>query len=136
MLAYKCPSARRIVEVAGGSVVLDGIDIAGIGLRDLRGSLSFVAQDPVVFSGSVRKNLDPMGTCSNAAIGTALQQAGLQEWAAGLEVRLSCLRSCCLRCHHVYKTSSKPSYVLTCSGHRPGACRGGWILSWLRAARP
>ena len=77
------------MEVAGGSIVLDGIDIASIGLRDLRSNLSFVAQDPVVFSGSVRKNLDPTGTCSDAAIATVLQQAGLQEWAAGLEV------SCC-----------------------------------------
>lgn len=89
------------MEVAGGSIVLDGIDIAGIGLRDLRGSLSFVAQDPVVFSGSVRKNLDPMGTCSDAAIATALQQAGLQEWAAGLEVRLYCLPTASLlRCRY------------------------------------
>lgn len=76
----------RIIELSGGSIVLDGIDIASIGLRDLRSNLSFVAQDPVLFSGTVRSNLDPLATCSDATLGTALQQAGLEEWVSNLEV--------------------------------------------------
>lgn len=49
----------RIVEPAAGRVVIDGIDTATIGLRDLRSRLALVPQDPVVFSGTVRSNLDP-----------------------------------------------------------------------------
>ncbi|KDD75553.1 hypothetical protein H632_c620p0, partial [Helicosporidium sp. ATCC 50920] len=51
----------RIVEPCGGSVVIDGLDTAGLGLEDLRSRLALVPQDPVVFSGSVRSNLDPFG---------------------------------------------------------------------------
>jgi ATP-binding cassette, subfamily C (CFTR/MRP), member 1 len=76
----------RIVELHKGSITLDGIDISSIGLKDLRSSLSFVSQDPVVFSGSVRSNLDPEHRCSDEAVSTALRQAGLEDWVSSLEV--------------------------------------------------
>lgn len=112
----------RIVELTGGSITLDGIDIAAIGLQDLRSSLSFVAQDPVVFSGSVRKNLDPMVTCSDDAIATALRQAGLEEWVGGLEVccLVTCVSCACAR----WSTSGWPcgcSYGLETTILRSGA---------------
>jgi ABC-type multidrug transport system fused ATPase/permease subunit len=83
----------RIVELTGGTITLDGINIATIGLRDLRSSLSFVPQDPVVVSGTVRSNLDPERSCSDEAIATALRQAGLESWVAGLEVRCDDLQN-------------------------------------------
>ncbi|CAI5460318.1 unnamed protein product [Closterium sp. Yama58-4] len=49
----------RIVELSAGRIVIDGIDAASIGLWDLRSRLSLVAQDPVVFSGTIRWNLHP-----------------------------------------------------------------------------
>ncbi len=78
----------RLVEPASGRVVIDGIDVAGIGLRDLRSRLALVPQDPVIFSGSVRSNLDPFA--AHAAAGDAplwrgLQRAGLEGWARGLD---------------------------------------------------
>jgi len=47
----------RIVEAAGGSIVLDGVDIAKIGLHELRSRITIIPQDPVLFSGSLRMNL-------------------------------------------------------------------------------
>lgn len=47
----------RIVEPAGGTIVIDGIDIKILGLHDLRSRLTIIPQDPVLFSGTVRENL-------------------------------------------------------------------------------
>jgi ATP-binding cassette, subfamily C (CFTR/MRP), member 1 len=76
----------RIVEPTGGSIEMDHVDISKIGLRDLRSRLSLVPQDPVVFSGSLRGNLDPFNERSDADVQAALEQSGLSEWVQGLKV--------------------------------------------------
>ena len=50
----------RIVDPAAGQIVIDGIDILSIGLHDLRSRLSIIPQDPTMFEGTVRSNLDPL----------------------------------------------------------------------------
>lgn len=50
----------RIVEPAGGQVQIDGVNISSIGLHDLRSRLSIIPQDPTMFEGTVRSNLDPL----------------------------------------------------------------------------
>lgn len=50
----------RIVEPIGGEIVIDGINISSIGLHDLRSRLSIIPQDPTMFNGSVRSNMDPL----------------------------------------------------------------------------
>ena len=69
----------RIVEAEAGHVVVDGVSTADIGLFDLRSRLALVPQDPVIFSGSVRTNLDPFaGTAAgDADLWRALDAAGL-----------------------------------------------------------
>ena len=49
----------RILEAAEGNIMIDGVNIADVGLSDLRSRLTIIPQDPVLFSGTIRSNLDP-----------------------------------------------------------------------------
>lgn len=69
----------RITEFEKGSIEIDGIDISKIGLHDLRSKLSIIPQDPVLFQGTIRKNLDPFNEHSDNKLLDALQRAGLDE---------------------------------------------------------
>ncbi|RLN68926.1 hypothetical protein BBJ28_00023066 [Nothophytophthora sp. Chile5] len=83
----------RICEFDQGSVVIDGVNIQNVRLHDLRRSLAIIPQDPVLFSGPLRENLDPFGEYSDAEIWTVLKQVHLAEtvaaWGAGLAFVLS-----------------------------------------------
>ena len=50
----------RIVEPAAGQIIIDGINISLIGLHDLRSRLSIIPQEPTMFEGTIRSNLDPL----------------------------------------------------------------------------
>ncbi|XP_034367767.1 ATP-binding cassette sub-family C member 2 [Arvicanthis niloticus] len=78
----------RILESAGGQIIIDGIDIASIGLHDLRGRLTIIPQDPVLFSGNLRMNLDPFNKYSDEEIWKALELAHLKSFVAGLQLGL------------------------------------------------
>jgi len=75
----------RILERAGGRIVIDGVDIASIGLQDLRSRLSIIPQDPVLFSGSLRRNLDPFNHHTDEQLWNALEVAHLKNFVTGLE---------------------------------------------------
>eukprot|EP00928_Gymnodinium_smaydae_P039135 TRINITY_DN26803_c0_g3_i1.p1 TRINITY_DN26803_c0_g3~~TRINITY_DN26803_c0_g3_i1.p1 ORF type:complete len:1351 (-),score=174.93 TRINITY_DN26803_c0_g3_i1:204-4199(-) len=74
----------RIVDVQRGSICIDDVNIATVGLRRLRRSLTVLPQDPVLFSGSLRFNLDPLAECSDAIIWRALQRSHLARHAQAL----------------------------------------------------
>ena len=62
-----------------GSLTIDGVDVSKIGLHDLRSKISIIPQEPVLFSGSVRKNLDPFNDHDNLALYQALEEVQLKE---------------------------------------------------------
>ncbi|CAH6721669.1 oligomycin resistance ATP-dependent permease Yor1p [[Candida] jaroonii] len=69
----------RLSELDDGNIKIDGVDISNLGLKDLRSKLSIIPQDPVLFRGSIRKNLDPFNQQTDAKLWDALRRSGLIE---------------------------------------------------------
>ncbi|XVF50927.1 hypothetical protein PTKIN_Ptkin04bG0142900 [Pterospermum kingtungense] len=69
----------RLVEPAGGKIVVDGIDISTIGLHDLRSRFGIIPQDPTLFNGTVRYNLDPLSRHTDQDIWEVLDKCQLRE---------------------------------------------------------
>ena len=95
----------RIIESAGGSIIVDGVNISDYGLDDLRSRLTIIPQvnhsgpswkgdhqlwglclqDPVLFSGSLRLNLDPFERYEDQELWKALESAHLKDFVSGLQ---------------------------------------------------
>uniref|UniRef100_A0AAR2LTI2 ATP-binding cassette, sub-family C (CFTR/MRP), member 5 n=1 Tax=Pygocentrus nattereri TaxID=42514 RepID=A0AAR2LTI2_PYGNA len=78
----------RLVEPCGGTLKIDGVNICDIGLADLRSKLSIIPQEPVLFSGTVRSNLDPFNQYSEEQIWDALEKTHMKECVSQLPLKL------------------------------------------------
>jgi len=74
----------RIIEPAGGQIIIDDQDITTLGLHALRSRLTIIPQDPVLFSGTLRINLDPFNTHTDDDVWRALEHAHLRAFVKGL----------------------------------------------------
>eukprot|EP00927_Polykrikos_kofoidii_P072699 TRINITY_DN68797_c0_g1_i1.p1 TRINITY_DN68797_c0_g1~~TRINITY_DN68797_c0_g1_i1.p1 ORF type:complete len:1140 (+),score=163.24 TRINITY_DN68797_c0_g1_i1:304-3420(+) len=75
----------RMVEAETGRISIDGVDISQVPLRRLRGkAVSIIPQDPFLFSGTLRDNLDPFHNYSDEDLWSALQRVYLDDAAHGM----------------------------------------------------
>eukprot|EP00106_Octopus_bimaculoides_P000581 XP_014768023.1 PREDICTED: multidrug resistance-associated protein 1-like [Octopus bimaculoides] len=81
-------SLFRLIEGAGGTIVIDNEPIDKLGLHDLRSRITILPQEPVLFSGSIRMNLDPINKYTDDQIWQALHVAHLKPFVLGLPSQL------------------------------------------------
>ncbi|XP_040891867.1 multidrug resistance-associated protein 1 isoform X3 [Toxotes jaculatrix] len=79
----------RILEAAKGKIFIDGVNIEDIGLHDLRSRITIIPQDPVLFSGSLRMNLDPFDTYTDEEVWSSLELAHLKNFVSNLPDKLN-----------------------------------------------
>ena len=81
-------SILRLPE-AEGMITIDGVSLSDLNVQESRKSISILSQDPVVFSGTIRKNLDPLGEHSDADLWDVLEAAQLKPLVESLQGKLS-----------------------------------------------
>ncbi|GJZ62371.1 ABC transporter C family member 14-like protein [Tanacetum coccineum] len=72
----------RLVEPSGGSIIIDGINISTLGLHDIRSRFGIIPQEPILFEGTVRSNIDPIGQHSDEEIWRSLERCQLSDVVA------------------------------------------------------
>lgn len=79
----------RLVDLSSGSIHIDGVDITSVELQDLRSKISIIPQEPILFSGTLRNNLDPFNQYSDAVLWAALAEVELKQVVVELPAGLS-----------------------------------------------
>ena len=105
----------RLVEIESGSIEIDGVDISKIPLQTLRERIEVVQQEPVLFSGTIRENLDHKSEYSDDQIWNILEMIGMKQYVSGLPDRLS----------HIISSEGKNLSM----GQRQLVCLGRAILA-------
>ncbi|KAJ5573877.1 Metal resistance protein YCF1 [Penicillium hispanicum] len=78
----------RIIEATNGNISIDGLDVSTIGLFDLRGRLAIIPQDPAMFEGTLRDNLDPRHVHDDTELWSVLDHAKLKGHVSSMEGQL------------------------------------------------
>lgn len=78
----------RLIEATDGNIVIDGINISEIGLHQLRSRITIIPQDPILFSGTIRSNLDPFTTYSDDELWRSLELSHLKSFVKSLDLGL------------------------------------------------
>lgn len=79
----------RFIEPTEGKILLDGVNVADVDLEKLRRSLAIVPQDPSLFMGTLRSNLDRYHEFTDEEVWAALEKAGMKEFVQGIPLQLS-----------------------------------------------
>ena len=74
-----CLALFRIVEAEAGQILIDGEDISEMGLLQLRSKITIIPQEPVLFKGTLRYNLDPLGDSTEEETFKVVRKARLEE---------------------------------------------------------
>jgi ABC-type multidrug transport system fused ATPase/permease subunit len=75
----------RLLELESGHILLGGVDVSTVGVGLLRRLVTIVPQDPILFSGELRKNLDPLNARTDDKIWSALTRCSLDSFVGGLD---------------------------------------------------
>ncbi|KAL2868225.1 ATP-binding cassette glutathione S-conjugate transporter YCF1 [Aspergillus lucknowensis] len=78
----------RIIEPVNGGISIDKLDVSKIGLFDLRGRLAIIPQDPAMFEGTVRDNLDPRHVHDDTELWSVLEHARLKDHVSQMDGQL------------------------------------------------
>ena len=78
----------RLVELTSGDIIIDDVNIGAIGLHSLRRQIAMVPQDPVLFSGTIRSNLDRYAQFDEAKLWLVLERVGLKATIEGMDKKL------------------------------------------------
>ncbi|XP_055879588.1 ATP-binding cassette sub-family C member 10-like [Biomphalaria glabrata] len=82
----------RLVEICEGSITVDGVNVKYLDLNDIRSKMAIIPQDPFLFSGTIRKNLDPVNSHSDPDLWAAIDRCHLHECIermGGLETNIT-----------------------------------------------
>ena len=74
-----CLVLSRIIELESGTISIDGVEASKVSLEKLREKITVIPQDPVIFDGTLKFNLDPTGTIDDKIIESILLEAGLDD---------------------------------------------------------
>lgn len=69
----------RIIELEKGTIEIDGVDISSLDLKELRSKITVIPQDPTLFKGTLKFNLDPFEVLPNEKLEEVLKKAGLDD---------------------------------------------------------